>query len=388
MPGISPTTVAYLKTLRAATAQVTGSIDAYLAGLADGIEARSEYVYLGELLTRGAQANADSMRNRRQAILDWEAANPAVPARIRALAVFSPVVTGDQPDGTRRLDAYSTWLGRMPSVVVDNADETKGWTQVISTAGFAAKFWTNRETPLLLRIPLLPGECWGKFGEGNAGAYDAHYLAIARSLVPILDRGLLKAVGLGWETNGNWYPWSAFQDPEGYVALYRRVVALFRTIDPRFRFDWNCAIGTQAIAPKLIFPGKDVVDSFGADVYDEGSTNAATRWTAIKAGAYGLNTWDAWSAETGIPLTVPEWGVSNRANRGGGDNPPFIDNMAAWFDSLGDRLLLHAYFERAHPAANHLLSRGAVLLSDGVTPEPTRFPRTAAKFRQVFGNRR
>ncbi len=62
MPGISPSTVAYLKTLRTATAQFTGSIDAYLAGLAAGTETRSEYVYLGDLLTRGAQANADSMR--------------------------------------------------------------------------------------------------------------------------------------------------------------------------------------------------------------------------------------------------------------------------------------------------------------------------------------
>lgn len=385
MPSISPTTDEFLVKLRKATLSVTESIDNYRAGVAAGTETRSEYVYLGDLLTRGAQANADSMRARRQAILDWEAANPAIPARIRGLAVFSPVVTGDQADGTRRLDAFSAWLGRTPGVVVDNADETKGWTQVISTAGFAAKFWTNRETPLLLRIPLLPGECWGKFDEGNAGAYDAQYLAIARCLVPMLDRGLLKAVGLGWETNGNWYPWSAFQDPEGYVALYRRAVALFRTIDPRFQFDWNCAIGTQAIAPKSIFPGKDVVNSFGPDVYDEGSTNAATRWTAIKAGAYGLNTWDAWSAETGIPLTVPEWGVSNRSGRGGGDNGGFIDNMAAWFDSLGDRLLLQAYFERAHAAANHLLSRGQAMATDGSGPMPTAFPLSAARYRALFG---
>ncbi len=62
--------------------------------------------------------------------------------------------------------------------------------------------------------------------------------------------------------------------------------------------------------------------------------------------------------------------------RGGGDNPAFIDGMAAWFDSLVDRLLLQAYFERAHKEANHLLSRGQAMATDGSGPmlRPFRWP--------------
>lgn len=332
------------------------------------------------------------------------AASGSIPPRLLTLAVFSPIASEPEKGGVNRLARYEHWLGRKISKITDNASETGDWAQLKRTTIYARDFWDKKPVDLLLRIPLLPASATGQFKAGAEGSFDPHFLELARGLAPILAREISGTtytlrIGLGWENNGNWYPWFAKIDPDAYKTFYRHVVGLFRSVDPRFRFDWNTSLGTMQIAPDVIFPGKDYVDTIGLDIYDQfpigssyGFGNHARRFTELyKGGAFGLDYWNDKSKTLRIPITVGEWGVADWTKmwigggvQGGGDNPYFIEQMAAWFDSLGDRLIWQSYFERFYKGVNHSLSRGP-MLPDNQTPGPSVFPQSSAKYRELFG---
>lgn len=332
------------------------------------------------------------------------AASGSIPPRLRTLAIFSPIASEPEKGGGDRLARYEHWLGRKIGKITDNASETGDWAQLMRTTIYARDFWGKKPIDLLLRIPLLPAAAKGQFKAGAEGRFDPHFLELARSLSPLLDREVSGTtytlrIGLGWENNGNWYPWFSKTDPHAYKTFYQRVVVLFRSVDPRFRFDWNTSLGTMQLAPDVIFPGKDHVDSIGLDIYDQfpngssyGFGKHARRFTDLyKGGAFGLDYWSDKSKALQLPIAVGEWGVADWTKtwtgggaQGGGDNPHFIEQMAAWFDSLGDRLIWQSYFERFYKGVNHSLSRGP-MLPDGRTPGPTVFPESSAKYRELFG---
>lgn len=335
---------------------------------------------------------------------DARAATKSLPPRLRALAVFSPIASEREKDGGDRLARYEEWLGRKVGKVTDNASETGDWAQLTRTVIYIRDFWGKKPVDLLIRIPLLPYSAKGQFSAGADGKFDPYFLELARSLSSILDVSHSGAsrtlrLGLGWENNGNWYPWFAKADPGAYKAFYQRVVEIFRAADPRFRFDWNTSLGVMHLSPDVIFPGKNYVDSIGLDIYDQfpigssyGIGNHARRFSELyKDGPFGLDYWNSRSRELGLPIVVGEWGVADWTKtwmgggvQGGGDNPYFIEQMAAWFDSLSERLIWQSYFERFYKGANHSLSRGP-MLSDGRTLGPTLFPKASAKYLELFG---
>lgn len=328
----------------------------------------------------------------------------SLPPRLRALGVFSPIASEPEKDGGNRLARFEQWLGRKVSKVADNASETGDWAQLTRTTIYIRDFWGKKPVDLLIRIPLLPYSAKGQFSAGAKGQFDPYFLELAHALSSILEikpSGTARTLrlGLGWENNGSWYPWFAKADPGAHKAFYQRVVEIFRTVDARFRFDWNTSLGAMHLSPDLIFPGKEYVDSIGLDIYDEfpvgssyGFGNHAQRFSELyKGGSFGLDYWNGRSRELGLPIVVGEWGVTDWTKtwmgggmQGGGDNPYFIEQMAAWFDSLSDRLIWQSYFERFYKGTNHSLSRGP-MLPDGRTPGPTLFPKSSEKFFELFG---
>ena len=77
----------------------------------------------------------------------------------------------------------------------------------------------------------------------------------------------------------------------------------------------------------LAYPGDDVVDYIGLDVYDfkqEGSVEE--RWTTFYLKApFGLEWHRDFAVKHGKLMSYPEWGVGNS-----GDNPFFIQRMHDW----------------------------------------------------------
>lgn len=294
----------------------------------------------------------------------------AEPARLRALGVFAPHVAGGE-----KLREYEAWLGRRIRFVVDNADETQGWREMVDSAAFLARQYGGRPVHPILGVPLLPAKDGASLARAAAGDYDEQFRRVAEGFV---RHGLGDCtVRLGWEFNGRWMPWFAGENPRAFVEAWRRVVDLFRAASPRFRFDWCPTLGHKNMPTDRAWPGADHVDVVGADVYNEwwqraSRTNFEHRWNHEYLWTeFGLQWQLDFARREGKPISFPEWGTrpaSANGGHGGGDDSRFVEALARWFDGAGSRLAYQAYFERVD-----------VALSTGL------YPASAAAFRRLFG---
>ena len=107
------------------------------------------------------------------------------------------------------------------------------------------------------------------------------------------------------------------QGPGAWVAFYRQIVATFRAVPgSHFQFDWNPNLGTEQIAPDKVYPGDDVVDYIGMDIYNQDWGPGASivpssqyRWRDLTTKPFGLNWLRTFAAQHRKPITVPEWGT-------------------------------------------------------------------------------
>jgi hypothetical protein len=83
----------------------------------------------------------------------------------------------------------------------------------------------------------------GMWDDFAAGKFDAHYRAFARSFTDIVrSKGRDPAnhvIRLGWEMNGNWYPWSICNKVEEFKRSWERAVNILRTEIPGIMIDFS-----------------------------------------------------------------------------------------------------------------------------------------------------
>jgi hypothetical protein len=292
--------------------------------------------------------------------------------RIRSLGVFAPFIAGGEG-----LPAYEKWLGRQVNCIIDNADETQGWEEMVQSAAFMARQFSGSTRRAVVGIPMLTVQGRPSLSRGAAGDYDIYFRAIAREFVA--RQATHCTIRLGWEFNGRWMPWFAGGDPRKFVLYWRRIVEIFRAESNLFRFDWCATLGMKDMETDQAWPGAEYVDVIGADVYNEwwnsrSEHDLEARWhDEYLWSRFGLQWQLTFARENDKQISFPEWGtfpVSKHRGHGGGDEPSFIEHMANWFDGAGDKIAYHGYFERADVA----LSRG-------------QHPLSAAAFRRLFGGR-
>ena len=235
------------------------------------------------------------------------------------------------------------------------------------------KVWQGSGYQLSLGLPMLVRNDGGTLRQGASGAYDGHFRRAAQQLVQYGQGNAI--LRLGWEFNGNWYPWEAKKDPQSFVAYWRRIVTTMRAVPgaQNLRFDWNPGIGPGHV-PVEAYPGDQYVDFIGMDVYDR-SYNAqmadpARRWQKYLNGAFGLNWLRNFAASHNKPMSLPEWGVTDK--HAGGvqpDNPVFIRGMSDFIRA--NNVAYQMYFEFDAPDGAHELRSG-------------RFRRAAAMYQQLF----
>jgi hypothetical protein len=312
---------------------------------------------------------------RRRALL---AAALAVPGMLPAGAQAAEeprlgVYKGAGCDGRPRLAEFGRWLGRTPGWAVDFLAR-ENWAEIRNTAEWVTGCWRGAPQHLSLAVPLLPEEEPSSLAAGARGAHDTEFRFIARALV---EGGRAGAVlRLGWEFNGDWYPWAAQRDPAGFIAYWRRVVGVMRQQPgAAFRFEWTPGLGADGLDPERAWPGREFVDVIGLHVYNQSwrvpAADQEGRWRELRDAPRGLDWHRRFAAAQDRPRSFAEWGTGRRTGGGGGgDDPVFIARMAAWV--AAPDVLYHGYWDFPAPDYDGVISDG-------------RQPQAARAFREAFG---
>jgi hypothetical protein len=141
-------------------------------------------------------------------------------------------------------------------------------------------------------------------------------------------------IRLSWEMNGTWtidnIGDSRTQIRE-WVAFWRRTVLAMRSVHgAHFKFVWCVGDLMRDIPFAEYYPGNDVVDIIGDDVYDAGISAGRPRWGTAYNSPGGLSDLIAFARAHHKPLSIPEWGVGvpDGHNLAGGDDPAFVNGLA------------------------------------------------------------
>jgi hypothetical protein len=268
--------------------------------------------------------------------------------------------------GGTSLREYEGWLGHPVRYVGGYAASTT-WEN-FGRSSF--RHWQGSGKQLVIGVPMLMRQQPGSLSAGAAGAYDQHFRRFAQRLVA---EGQGNAVlRLGWEFNGDWFPWRSDRDPKGFAAYWRRIVNVMRSVPGEsFRFNWNPGHGPGFVDVNA-YPGDNYVDIIGFDIYDrtwgDRLRDPRVRWNAYLNKPYGLNWLRNFSLAHGKPMSFPEWGVTHDHVRGvTHDNPVFIRGMAEFIRS--SNVEFATYFD--------------VLAHDGDF-RLRQFPQSAAAYRALF----
>jgi hypothetical protein len=282
------------------------------------------------------------------------------------------VYKGAGCEGKARLPRYQGVIGRKLDGVTDFFS-AESWKQMQDGAAWALGCWQGQPYRLAVGLPLTVKG--GSLDAAAAGEYDEQFRTIGALLVA---KGRANAIiRLGWEFNGNWYPWSANADPVAFVGAFRHVVTLLRSVPGQhFRIVWNPALGVGSVSPQSLWPGDDMVDLIGIDFYNQSwraqDKDPAVRWQGYLTGNYGLNWVAGFAALHHKPIVVPEWGTGTRPDgHGWGDDPLFIQNMAAWMRT--HRVAYQGYWDFTASDYDSTMSAG-------------KFPLTLAAYKAEYGH--
>jgi Glycosyl hydrolase family 26 len=246
---------------------------------------------------------------------------------------------GDGPAAAQKFRALEAWLGRTVPAVVSMTDTrdpqsfmSSVWGQFLQSGSRDFGSVTPRA---VVSVPLSFGGLYPSAATGTAqfqavvgGQYDSAYAYLGHALVSSGNANAI--IRLGWEFDGDWMPWAAHNNPQLFVAAYRHVHDLLRSISPGFQFDfcgdagyrWPIPRGNSHVSWDDVYPGNAYVDIVGMDVYHRSSS-----WSFFQQ---ALADQLAFATAHGKPVSFPEWALA----AGYGDDPAWVQNMLNWMDSL------------------------------------------------------
>ncbi|HVZ31895.1 MAG TPA: glycosyl hydrolase, partial [Polyangiaceae bacterium] len=352
-----------------------------------------------------------------------ETARPDIEMVTQALDSADPALGmyhWDAPNGPLLIDAAATWLGRNFDVALTYTGRDH-WADVTGPDWQLSAWsrWINARPgrKLVCALSMLPGPANGAGPDGSLGtsddvslqkcsdgAYDSYWRALANNLVSYgLGQTILR---VGWEFNGDWFPWAASGREAQFAGCFRQVVTVMRQAQPNagFKFDWN---PTEDIAQwsssqiHAAWPGDAYVDYIGVDAYDTSwaantypypancdascrLTRQTNAWNDMSQGLYAMR--DMATAH-GKLLSIPEWGVWTRDDgHGGGEDPFYIGKMYDFIRAPESRVGYQIYFDVNWVDGSHQLSDvdGDGNGTTALRTFTTTFPDSAARFRALF----
>ena len=298
-----------------------------------------------------------------------------------ALGSLASVGLGTRADDQASLTAFESLMGTAAPGILGFADDSTPQNSLARVQADAPEF-AAMERPVNWAIPLA----WESVSMADvaAGKHDATFTAIAETIVEhqTQDINPLLYVRLGWEAN-NEYPWKISSGPDNefdqklaadYVDAFQHVATLFRSVDDRFRIEWNqnySKADANGVFYDLneIYPGDEYVDVVGVDAYNvnrfSGQDDPVTAWEYKADAPFGLNWFSSFAAAHGKPLAMTEWGIDS-------------DNFGHYVDELQEFVrtnnVIYTNYWNADARTN-----GNDTLTDGSKPA------TAAAIADAFG---
>jgi Glycosyl hydrolase family 26 len=272
------------------------------------------------------------------------------------------------------IETAASWLGSPGSIkyAQDFVDATS-WSTIDNPWNLSN--WQGSPFQMVWAVPMLPCGSPDTQCSTNVSDYDLVANGGANGYFQTLAKNLIAAgsgssyIRLGWEMNAGWMGWaicnvdnSALTSWAGdFVPAFRNIVTSMRSVSgANFKFIWNPINSSNAGCPganlENFYPGDSYVDMVSLDTYDGigGDQSDASRWadmrngvntggwTAVKPDAiggqsfpgYGMDWLAAFGKAHNKEVGLPEWGLQTAGeNGGGGDDPYFINQMAAWIKS-------------------------------------------------------
>jgi hypothetical protein len=226
-------------------------------------------------------------------------------------------------------------------------------------------------TSFVLSVPL-PGFSLGNNGQqllandaASPGNFDACMANLGYWLV---HDGFANAViRLMWEPDAGIYSNDDLTSAQNYATVWRDAwTSMMGNAGAHFQWDWYYGGQFDANTNNTAWPGAQYVTHVTFDQYDQSWTGNCgvpydgSNWSAAQSQciwnddiSHVLGGLTSFAAGKGKPLSIGEWGVINRGDgHGGGDDPTFVNNFAAWmkannvswasyfnFNSGGDSIL-------------------------------------------------
>jgi hypothetical protein len=274
---------------------------------------------------------------------------------------------------------FGRWLGKPVMVRLTFLNDSS-WSTIANPyfLSSATKPWLASDPARVevISTPMLPssGNHYQLRNIAN-GDYDTYYRQLASNIASKSGAPQRVIIRLGWELNGQWYPWSAVGYASQYKAAYRHIVHVMRAKCNVLRFEWNVNWGTNPnhFDWTTAYPGDDVVDVIGTDLYDQYNKG----WSDILNRYEGLAFYRNFARQHGKSEAYTEWGLSTNSS-GHGDDTAYIQNMHDWIQAGGDSVLYANYWNTPSGGPD------GVIYSDssryGVT-----VPKSAALYRKLFG---
>ncbi|GMA86776.1 hypothetical protein GCM10025868_20260 [Angustibacter aerolatus] len=95
--------------------------------------------------------------------------------------------------------------------------------------------------------------------------------------------------------------------------------------------DLTVSAGYRVVPLEQWWPGDDAVDVVGVDQHDLGvpgvPTEQPARWRFLMSQDGGFEDVAAFARAHGKPVSVPEWGITNAASSGNGDDAYYVQQM-------------------------------------------------------------
>jgi hypothetical protein len=293
---------------------------------------------------------------------------------------FSGIWAGGGTAGTDRVKAFGAWRGTRVDAATMYPEATS-W-QTIHDSRWHITTFNGFDGILSYGLPMLPDNGEGDFGSIVAGTHDWVYKKVAHDLVQA-GRGRT-VVRIGWEVNGDWFRWAASDATAAqFVAAYRHIAAVLRSVAPDLILDFDIACGTalrgqndRLDALTKLYPGDDVVDLVGCDTYDWYHTKAydVASWLSSlqPANAAGIQDVANFARAHAKGLTIPEWGLASPGEGGEGDNPYYLRQMRSFFVANADILVVESYFSEPNTSIGNSIW------------EPDQNPRSSVVYAQLW----